>query len=331
MPVPAPSIISRHLQMRVLAATAALSLLLLLLSLSARMSGYVSSAAAGQMAPELVLPIMLYRLPEILELVIPLALFISVLFCHGQMQRHNEILAMQATGYGDGQLLRAISLAALVVALVMAMLGWQLVPRGQAAASAALQQAAQQRWQMPGRFLDLRGLGTIHISAADGDELQGIFMHSPGPPATVITAASARRHTDAAGHSWLTLSDGNRYQGAAGGAWQVLHFDQYRQALPPPERLAVADGGRAARHWRLAAPLMVLVAALAALAISRWPLWGYQPKILLAIMLYLLYLTALNSTRSAIEQGGSPLPFWGTHLAALALAAALWACGRAGR
>jgi lipopolysaccharide export system permease protein len=80
---------------------------------------------------------------------------------------------------------------------------------------------------------------------------------------------------------------------------------------------------RTTLQWRIAFPMLVFVAALMAVPLSRTnPRQGRFLKMLPAIVLFIFYYTFLSGMRGAMESGKWPLlpGLWGVHFLFLALA-----------
>ena len=84
----------------VLAHTLAVSVVLLAIILSGRFVQYPAEAASGKLAADILLPVMLYRLPGFLELLIPLGLFIGIFMAYGRLYVESEVLILGACGAG---------------------------------------------------------------------------------------------------------------------------------------------------------------------------------------------------------------------------------------
>ena len=78
------SILSRYLGREALAGSIAAALVLTFLGLTGRLVRYLEEAANGILAPELVFAIVAGRVPGVLQIVLPLALFLGVLLMVGR-------------------------------------------------------------------------------------------------------------------------------------------------------------------------------------------------------------------------------------------------------
>ena len=63
---------------------------------SGRLIKTMASAAAGEVSMELILLALLYRMPSFLEIIIPLALFLSILIGYGRLYAESEMTVLTA-------------------------------------------------------------------------------------------------------------------------------------------------------------------------------------------------------------------------------------------
>lgn len=326
-------IIFRYISSAILATTAAVTLVLMLVIISSRFVKYLAEAAAGQLDANILFAVIGYRIPGFLELILPLAFFLSVLLAYGRMYVDSEMTVLHACGVAPNQFLRHTLLIAVAIAVVVAWLSLSISPAGLAKAESLLN-AQNTRGEIEslegGKFYSLRGDRGVTYSETVSDEgvMHNVFLAEPGDeksrdPARVVVLARhgrSRQHPDN-GEPYLVLEQGYRIQGVPGRAdFQITSFEQYGQRLVKPEqhyrtrkKAASLDTSqlmdsaepahRAALAWRISVPLLVLVVTLMAVPLSRTnPRQGRYVKIFPAVILYILYLVLLNMARSGIEE-----------------------------
>ena len=349
-------IIFRYIGKAILATTAAVTLVLMLVIISGRFVKYLAQAAAGQLDANILFAVIGYRIPGFLELILPLAFFLAILLSYGRMYVDNEMTVLYACGTEPNKLIRYTMVIALFVAALVAWLSLSVSPSGLAKAEALLS-AQKSRGEFEslesGQFYSLRGGGGVTYSeeVSEGGVMRNVFLAEPGnekskvPARVVVLAESGRPQKDQDnGERYLVLENGYRIEGVPGRAdFQITSFEQYGQRLakPAPERrgrekaaaistkmlLASNEPAhRAALLWRFSVPLLVLVVTLIAVPLSRTnPRQGRFVKIFPAVILYILYLVILNVARSAIEEElpFALLRFWSVHGIFLGVAALL--------
>lgn len=340
-------IIARYLARDILLTTFVFTLVLVLIVFSGRLSVYIADAATGQLAADLVFPILLARIPEYLQYVMPLSLFLGVLIALGQQQENNELVVMQAGGVGPGRLLSITLSCALFVALIIALFSFFVSPRGglyvnELIASQGLQ--SEMSNVTPGRFYPLesggRSLYTRELSE-DRSTMMNVFVSRAEQDEQAVTLANRGfQEYGENGGFYFVLEEGRRYEGSPGRAdFRVSEFGSYAQLLEDPEPQNTkftevetlyipelfgdqSDEIRAELGYRLSLPLMVMVLGLLAQPLSRSaPRQGRFMKLIPAIGLYMIYFVSLNALRDKVQEGADMglLMFAGLHIGFLLL------------
>ncbi|MBR9829755.1 MAG: LPS export ABC transporter permease LptF [Oceanospirillales bacterium] len=344
-------IIFRYLAREALISTAAVTSVLLLIITSARLIKYLADAATGKLEAGFVFWVLLWRIPGFLELLLPLGLFLGILLAFGRLYLDSEMVVLRACGISQKRLaMYALGPAALVAGLVAVMTLW-LAPLG-AAKSEEIFRIQESRSELelltPGRFQSqTNGRQVTYAESydADSDQLLEVFIaqrNENGEP-IVLTAAYAERQMvpEYAGR-FLVLQDGYRYDGVPGqAAYSRTQYAGYGislpeaelarevtelDALPTLQLLSSDDQAQQARlHWRLSLPVLAFIVTLIAVPMSRTnPRQGRFAKLIPSIVVYLLYLSLLTSTRSAVEDGEQSVwLLWVIHALFLVLAANL--------
>ncbi len=358
-------IVFRYLCRQLLQATGAIALALLAVAMTGRFVQYLGDAVAGRALPDVLLPLMLYRIPEFLIVILPLSLLLGVVLVHGRMHAENEMVVLAGAGYGRRRILGFTLAAAAVVMLLTGFLSLHLAPAG-IHRSEQLKRSQRELTEIdliaPGRFQSFGGGERVthaeRVLGGAARELRNVFVaHSPagrgpGAPPRVILAESARPAVDpATGARFMRLENVLRYDGEPGRAdFAVARLDAQAILLPEPAGLeaepeesalptaalfgAAGPARRAELQWRLSAPLLVPVVALIAAALSRVsPRQGRYSRLVPATLVYVAYFLSLEYVRGRAADGALPaaLGLWGAHLAfaAAGLAALRAGAGRA--
>ncbi len=351
-------IIFRYLAREVLVSMIAVSGVLLLIIMSGRFVKYLADAAAGKLAPDVLLAIMGYRLPGFLELVLPLGLFIAILMAYGRLYMDSEMTVLSACGMSQRKLLAYTMFPALCVSIIVGTLSLVISPVGIQRAETILdEQKMRSEFDhlKPTRFMPTQGGNGVTYAetlSRDRKQMQKVFMaemgnskgSSDGDLAIMLAERGEQVVDDTSGQRYLKLYDGYRYSGRPGDAdYQVVKFDTYMQLLAQPQaarkRSAKADSiptselwqsksleDKAALQWRFSLPLLVLVVTLLAVPLSKTnPRQGRYVQMIPAILLYIIYLVSLNAARGALEEGRLPTTpgIWPVHFIFIVIALAL--------
>ncbi|GMQ84151.1 MAG: LPS export ABC transporter permease LptF [Gammaproteobacteria bacterium] len=334
------SVIRRYLSLELLQYWLIITLVLWLVLVAARFSLYLGQAASGQLPAATVLWLLALKSVGFFVFLLPLTLFLALLWLLGRLNRDRESLALGASGVGTVQLYRAVALPVLGATLLVAVLTWYLVPRT-AAQGYQLRNQAEHNLDMdalaPGRFHSLqkgRWLVYARRSGRQAGTLEDVFVHVSGSDhAQVLVARSAGVEvSDDSDERFLVLHDGYRYDGIPGQAdYRVLRYKEYALHLQaattsrdkkwdaiPMQALWTTPGPQASAelHKRLSRPVTVLVLALIAIPLARfrptvspiYPLW-------LGVLIFTLYFNLLGTGQLWIEQGRIPgwLGLWWVH------------------
>ena len=361
-------IIFRYLSRELLANTFAVCTVLMLVLLSGRFVRYLGQAVAGNLEPGVIFAILGYRIPDFIQMTLPLAFFMAVMLTFGRLYVESEMSVLRSCGISERRLLGYTLVVGVAVALLVAWLSFVVAPSGTAKYQ-QLYTAQQQKSELDQlsahRFYSLdKGSLVAYAGAVEDDRsLRELFMAMFRPAAAssgraseslvLVRAASGRQLRDSeSGDDYLVLEDGVRIEGQPGSReFRITRFEQYGtrlengqgvpgrpdiDSLPSTELFAAApeqlrDEYRATWHWRLALPMLVLVVGLLAVPLSRTdPRKGRFGRLLPAIMIYFIYLVALNAVRGSAAAGDlSPLLGFGlVHGVFVSLALLLFSIGR---
>ena len=344
--------ILRYLTKDILTHTLAVSFVLFLVVFAGRFIRYLAEAAVGSLTGDVLLPIMLFKLPGFLEMILPLGLFIGILLSLGRLYSDSEMVVLKACGVGPGRLAVYVLLPASLIMLVVAVLALYVAPEGSARAQVLLdnpRSAEGLHMLNEGRFRkQRRGSYVTYAERIDDNGLMhNIFVYERsvgrGDGAHVATFAREGEIVldEKSGRRYLELRGGGRYRGSPGRLeLEEVTFELYGELIPessnslrrsskveavPTATLVTSDDPKlqGALWWRLSLPLMIPAAALIALALSRTDARrGRYAKVGPAMLVLLLYFLGLTQGRAVIESGSGPELMVAVH-GAMALLAVL--------
>lgn len=324
----------RYLFRETLKTQLAVLFVLLLIFISQNFIDVLGKAASGEIPGALVGRLLLLNLPEMATLMLPVSLFIGILFAHGRLYADSEMTVMKAVGIGPGRIMRAtLTLSIIWTALALFNSLW-LNPW----TKSQVYQLREEVKADPGfavlreaRFMSLDGgriVGYVEELEEDdeGNRLNRLFVVQQGQAQRapgIVVADGGRLHEKEDGQ-WLTLEHGRRYSGTPGTRqFDVAEFDEYSafirpaevevaqsriEAMPSPALFNAEDIEQQAElQWRLALPLSMLVLTLVVVPLAVVnPRQGRYAKLLPAILLYLAYFLLQTASRSAMEGGSLP-------------------------
>jgi len=323
---------------------------------SSRFGSYLDEAVSGRISADVLFSIIFLRIPSIMELVVPLSFFVALLFALGRLYIDSEITALNACGFSRRRLLANTLGSAGLIALLVGLLSLWLSPLSLDSSNAILEkEKARSEFETlgAGQFQPLGNAGSVIYAGAissdrkllkdvfasvahESDIEDGITTAESTKPPVLIKAESAEQiYDEKYQRKYLRINNGQRVDGAAGQAdYRVVDFENYAQLLEGTEIKVKAEHDRlgtldlwqkrdsaavAALHWRFGLPVLVLILAVLGVPLAATdPRRGRYTKMIPAIVLYMMYLVALNATRGAIEDGKlAGVALWIVHFLAL--------------
>lgn len=344
-------IIFKYLARQVLVNMMAIISILLMIIVSARLVKYFRYIAEGTLAPEFLLLFIGYRIPGFLELIVPLAFFLSLLLAYGRMYLDSEMAVLSSCGMSRQHLLKyTLGVSAVAFSMVAAMtLG--LTAWGER----EVQNIKDQQKSMHVLdFISERSFSVIKKSGVvvyagemtdDKSKMFNIFASRSVPGQKdmrdVITAESGHQVTGLDGERLLVLENGQRVMLVPGQLEaDVVNFEELHVRLPRSVVVQRKDiegmdinelwghndsEARAFLHWRLALPFMLPVLALLAVPLSEInPRNGQVKRFVPAIIIILAYAGLMIWSRDNIEKEKiHPIVMWSVHFVFIGLAAFL--------
>lgn len=339
-------ILFKYIARDLFATTAAVTIALLLIVASGRFAKYLSKASSGDLSAELLLPIILYRIPDFLPLVLPLSLFVGAMLVFGRLFVDSEMTAMRAGGVNKFQILVIGLIPAFMLSTFVAMLTLWLAPASLAQVQHLLEQSKNSQspaFLREGHFQSLssNNVQVFYVGdlTNDGDMSDVFFFSGDDEGNLSILKAESATIVDAAEQKVFTVLNGNIASGKLGALdFQLGEFSKYvypfvlgefdetvELKIDAMPTLALIDQETreelAALHWRFSLPTTVLVVIVIAIALSETsPRAGRYSKMLPAIIFYLIYILTLAKAREEVVDGMQPVFMWLTHAAFLVVA-----------
>jgi len=336
-------IIFRYLSKEIFAALSAITGILLLIFISNEFVRYLTRAATGKFSGSTALQLIIIEIPHLLGILLPLGLFLGILFAYSRLYTDNEMTVLYACGLSRLKLLGLTLPVTGVVITVVALLSLWFTPHLLVYRERLLAEsgtAMELETTLPGRFQENNnGQQIFYVESMTPDHMhmQNIFMaqsgdiknnkNTPDNPAItpwiILTAANGYQTVDKkTGDRFFVATQGNRYQGVPGSKdFQIIQFGEYRARIE--KHIADISGEQDAMstfallydkkdrvdaaselQWRFSAPLSALLLALLAVPLSRVkPRQGKYAALLPAILIYIIYANLILVGRNWIEQG----------------------------
>jgi lipopolysaccharide export system permease protein len=330
-----------------LAVTIVLQIVLIGLSLGQ----LLGDIADGRLPPGLLSTLIVLRMPELLGTILPLSVFIAVIWGLGRFYRDQEMSVMRASGFHWRLLLRPLFTLLVPVSGLLLFLGLYLTPLSAALSQQKLEEAVRNasEWGLQtGQFHVLRGGELVLYVAAverDGRSLRHVFIQQRNGEREQVWAAEKGYYwlDEDTGSRYLTLENGQITEGEATALdFRIMQFARNDLKLPELEQRRVADEIEARKtaalmfsddpeeiaelQWRMSPAIAAIVLGLLAIPLSHSaPREGRGGRALLGVLAYAVYANVLFMSRDWLTKGEVPafLGMWWVHVLVL-LAALVW-------
>ncbi|MEO5766179.1 MAG: LPS export ABC transporter permease LptF [Casimicrobiaceae bacterium] len=326
-------IFRRSLVRELTATTIGLFLVLLAILFTNLVLRILARAAGGAVAPEGVLPLLGFAMLFYLNILLSVALFLTVLLTLSRWYRDSEMIVWFTSGQSLTAWLQPILLFAAPFLVAIVVLSVFLSPWAEQR-RLEYERQLESRDEIglitPGIFREFPRANLVvfveSINPLDST-IRNVFLHSVDEKQDATTVA-VRGKLEVAdnGDRFVVLEDGRRYEGKPGSAeFRVIEFEKLGRRIEPAELRALPLSTkamptttllllderveRAELFWRISVPLSALMLTLLAVPLAYVnPRVGRSANLVAAAFLYMLYSNCLNIVQSLIAQG--KLDFW---------------------
>ena len=342
-------IISRYLLREILGPLAVVLGVLCVLQASYGAASFLSDAVSGLLPTDMIVQVISLRTLIALEMLIPIALYLSVVMALGRMYVDSEMTALFALGLTPVRLMGIIFGLSLCAAVVVA--GLSLIARpwayGRSHELAGIAAASLNTNNMQaGTFYEGdKGERTIYIERREGpgEPAGGVFvqLRLSGGGTRIIHASSIEETLHLDGSSQMHLTDAHIYDiGTNGESSDVvlnatdLVLNLASPVVDPPEYSAIAASTAHLRfsdssadvaefQWRQSTCVTTLLLGMLGVPLSRArPRQHRNAKVGIAILIYAGYYLLYESARVWVQTGVIPA-FPGLWIAPALLAVVL--------
>ena len=333
---------ARYINRQVLGIFLAALAVLLSIALGDKLIQLLEKAATGNIPANKVLYIVMLRIPELAQTVVPFALYMGLIMGLGRLYSSQEMSVLRSGGLSTRKLLLWLAPAIVCVSALVAVSSLSVTPMAKHAFERELfelQKNVGIAALQPGVFrIEDAGEQVTYSDAIDGvtQTILDVFIQrrlDDGRQMTIWAERGQRSDPDAQGRQLLTLENGRRYVGQAGRpSFEAMSFGELAISIetePVLERVrdiqsmgSAELGGnlahRAEWHWRLGWPIFCAILAMLAIAHATvQPRQGQYARVGGAMIWMLAYYLTLMLNRWLLEQGYLPsmLGLWPTNLA----------------
>lgn len=347
-------ILDRYIFREIAQSWLAVTAVLLFILLTNQFARVLGDVAKDKLPRDAVFQVIGLTALQYLTILVPIALFLSVMLALGRLYRDSEMPAMMACRVGPSGVYRPLALLLIPLAIGV---GWLAMDIGPRALTAIERIGAEARRQADlasieaGKFIGGGGAdGTVVYAerVVGPGAVERVFLQRRTPSGSVEVVVAERgeqQETDDPNTRFFVLFDGRRYEGIPGTAeFQVMEFAEHGipYRLPAeedlktnPEAMSTIDlltpatlEEAAELHWRLGVPLSTVVLAILAVPLSRsQPRQGRYARLAVGLLVFIIYFNLLSAGKAWIEKGSMPVAagLWWAHALMLMLALGLLA------
>ncbi len=326
----------------------AVTVVLMVIMIGVALGELLNAIAGGRIPSGLLWTLIALKMPHVLNTIVPLSIFVAVIWGLGRLYRDQEMSVMRASGFRWQMMLRPLFSLLVPVAAALLLNGLLLSPVAASATQLKLLDAFRNaaEWGLQtGTFHVLRGGDLVlYVESVekDGRTLRNVFIQQRQDDREQVWSAEK-------GYYWLDKLSGNRYltlengQVTEGGPdtldFGIMHFSRNDLKLPELENQVNQDSVEVKNssqimfsdsledsveiQWRVAPAIAAIVLGLLAIPMSHSaPKEGRGGRALLGILAYAVYVNVLYMCRNGLLKGDLPvsLGMWWVHLLVLVIA-----------
>ena len=292
---------------------------------------------------------MLSQSTNMLAILLPIGVFLGIMFAFGRMYKDHEIVVMHACGVGYPDFYKAVALVVvpLLMLSVYASLSLNAQMQRQAKAIIDAESDVNEFQQIrAGQFNQSKDGSHVFFTESISDDrlaLDGIIISEAKQGSMVLETAKTGSNSidEKTGDLFLVVGPGQRYEGVAGkNDFKIIDFAQHgilietKNTVSKPVRsdqeksfaeLVASDMlyDKIELNWRIAIPVVLLMLAILAVPLSYIaPRQGRYGKVGFALLAYIVYLNLIALTRGQLESALIPIEinFWWVHVLFLVVA-----------
>jgi lipopolysaccharide export system permease protein len=323
----------------------AVTIVLLVIMIGVALGELLNAIAGGRVPSGLLWTLIALKMPDVLNTIVPLSIFIAVIWGLGRLYRDQEMSVMRASGFKWQMMLRPLFNLLMPVAAALLLNGLFLSPVAASATQQKLLDAFRNaaEWGLQtGKFHVLKdGDLVLYVESVekDGHTLRNVFIQQREGEREQVWSAEK-------GYYWLDKKTGNRFltlengQITEGGSdtldFGIMRFSRNDLKLPVQEDRVKNEAVETKRsdrilfsgsledvveiQWRVAPAIISIVLGLLAIPLSHSaPKEGRGGRALLGILAYAIYVNTLYMCRNWLLKGDMPmtLGLWWVHALAL--------------
>ena len=318
-------IIYKYIFKEILKVQAATTVILLVVFLCQSTIKFIGRATSGRVPVDIVSSLVLYSVPPIIFIMLPLTLFIAVLVAIGRLSSDSEMVVLRSAGFSGHDIVKIALFLALITSIATGINSLYIMPQAAFNQKALMADAETNPQYLPiesGRFSSF-GNNVVYVQNVEDESKNKslgnvIVISSTFGSELVAISNSGNISFDKNQVQWLHLKNGNSYQGPMDdGTYRVTSFrelaipvqvkpeeDFYDKSVSGMSTLdLLKSDDRACKvefQWRLA-PILTLVAVPLSMTNPRQGRFSRLGPALAIYVSYYLFLLAIYNLLNSRE------------------------------
>ena len=306
-------ILNRYFLKTIFSYTASVSVIFLLIIVSSRSIQYLDQAARGEINPEVVFWIILFRLPEFAQIILPLSFFLGIVLTLGKLRSENEFVVMQQNGFSL-QRLHALLIASsiLICAMIFSFSAW-LTPKFDLQIKELLQQKTLKEKIIsltPGEFHKINKSTLVYSKESSNEDLIKVFIKNitNDNQAREFFVFAEKAYVEGTAEESVNLNNGSIFFLDETEKFSKLSFEEmkFKVDLESSNNLKNEEDSNSLESsnttWLFSLCVMTVISIFLAVPISSTsPREGRYKRVLPALLIFSLYLGLLIASRGVSD------------------------------
>ena len=311
-------ILQRYLLKDIFSHTGAVGLVFLLVILASRSIQYLEQVSRGELSSDIVFWVILFRLPEFLEIIIPISFFLGTVLVIGRLCSDNEMIIFEQNGYSNAKILKLFLFSSLFFSLITSLLSFWISPTFKSNLEDLTNQSSFKEdfnSMQPGKFSILKDNSVFYAEDKKEGLFVNVFLKFPNndlPKSTeFLTAQNAFISQE--DPNVVIFEDGYTFNKDKDKQikmnFKSLSIDLDSNLSKPSEEVNQTINNKTELSlidftWKISMPLLTVIAVFLALPLSRVrPRKGRYSKVLPCILVFLIYLGLLLLVKGWLDEG----------------------------
>jgi len=306
-------ILNRYFLKTIFSYTASLSVIFLLIIVSSRSIQYLDQAARGEINPEVVFWIILFRLPEFGQIILPLSFFLGIVLTLGKLRSESEFVVMQQNGFSLKRLhMLLIACSTLICAFILSLSTW-LTPKFDLQIKNMLEQKTLKEKIIaltPGEFHKINETTLVYSKENSNEDLTKVFIKNTikENQAREFFVFAEKAYVEGTTQETINLNNGSIFFLDDFEKFSKLSFEEmkFKVNLESNNNLKNEEANSLESSnttWLLSLCVMTIISVFLAIPLSSAsPREGRYKKVLPALLLFSLYLGLLIASRGVSDQ-----------------------------